>query len=218
MWLSPSKPSSQSLLRQGERSDLWKCADVVATRWVSIPSSSGRAFGPPKVSTRSWRKRVSIPSSSGRAFGQGARQEAAVQARLNPFFVRASVRTRGDGDGRRHHGESQSLLRQGERSDNDCPVLKSTAAGLNPFFVRASVRTDRCRQQTHYQRVAVRHVQPHRVPQSQPPSPALRLLGCQRALVTTRNGCRWRAGFYHRPPAPCRSTPDTLGCRRGAGR
>ena len=160
---------------------------------VSIPSSSGQAFGQ-RTETRHVRKvEVSIPSSSGQAFGR--------VRYLGRQTVQVSI-------------PSSSGQAFGHERREDFSWIRR----LNPFFVRAGVRTDRCRERTHYQRVAWRHVQPHGVPQSQPPSPALRLLGCQRALVTTRSGCRWRAGFYHRPPAPRRSTLGTLGCRRSAGR
>ena len=60
---------------------------------VLIPSSSGRAFGPRARGGRPGRVRVLIPSSSGRAFGHGRVAYLYRAASLNPFFIRAGVRT-----------------------------------------------------------------------------------------------------------------------------
>ena len=63
-------------------------------RPVLIPSSSGQAFGPMRQRSTTRRNQVLIPSSSGQAFGLGRPRREHPALRLNPFFVRASVRTR----------------------------------------------------------------------------------------------------------------------------
>ena len=134
----PLTSASQSLLRQGARSDDAAAAAADAATYVSIPSSSGRTFGLLKM------------------------LKSAQDAGLNPFFVRAHVRTqRCASESVRSHA-SQSLLRQGARSDsnntrnamNRAAVSIPSSSGrtfgrrrrrrrrrLNPFFVRAHVRT-----------------------------------------------------------------------------
>ena len=85
---------SQSLLRQGARSDARTHGRTRGGKQVSIPSSSGRTFGRPEAEVDERCTEVSIPSSSGRTFGRRTRR------------TKSSM-----------WAASQSLLRQGARSD-----------------------------------------------------------------------------------------------------
>jgi len=64
---------------------------------VLIPSSSGQQFGhrPGPRGRAPPRGRVLIPSSSGQQFGHGvaAERPSETRAGLNPFFIRAAIRT-----------------------------------------------------------------------------------------------------------------------------
>ena len=90
---SERNAASQSLLRQGKRSDTFYISSEINEAIVSIPSSSGQAFGRPALVVRRPSGLVSIPSSSGQAFGPEYQGELLI------------ILT------------SQSLLRQGKRSD-----------------------------------------------------------------------------------------------------
>ena len=102
-------------VRAHVRTDAFKT--FLAKYDVSIPSSSGRTFGP----ARFWPSTDAPRSQS--LLRQGARSDSAnvrqilrLVPRLNPFFVRAHVRTAMYG-GTLFWVTSQSLLRQGARSD-----------------------------------------------------------------------------------------------------
>ena len=116
---------SQSLLRQGERSDDASAVAEAACNAVSIPSSSGRAFGRSKMRFSRGRSRSQSLLRQGERSDTSARRSSSPGcSSLNPFFVRASVRTNMAGWSNANLS-SQSLLRQGERSDR--PVSRTNA-------------------------------------------------------------------------------------------
>ena len=109
---------------------------------VSIPSSSGRTFGHGICLS----KPPAMPSLNPFFVRAHVRTDYVLQYAhrfysLNPFFVRAHVRTTYGMRLSATEDGSQSLLRQGARSDHAGQVKVERAAGLNPFFVRAHVRT-----------------------------------------------------------------------------
>ena len=84
--------------------------------WVLIPSSSGHVFELPAGRSDA-RHCVLIPSSSGHVFEHHPLLQAFLaDLGLNPFFIRACVRT--------------------ARLTSFSPAIR-----LNPFFIRACVRT-----------------------------------------------------------------------------
>ena len=187
------------------------------SRTVSIPYSSGQAFGPNNFANADVRalsqslirqgkrsdrratlkcstvRRVSIPYSSGQAFG-----------RVKGLPEREAL-------------ESQSLIRQGKRSDlykvgNGRLVVVSIPYSSGQVFGQTGVDNER---NINALRKAVCGHAVFHWPASVRRS---RDVDCQRAPVTTRTGCRWRAGSYHRRRALRRSTPGTPARRRSGGR
>jgi len=108
---------------------------------VSIPLISGHQSGRPRPAWPVGRGLVSIPLISGHQSGHGETDKPLATARLNPFDIRASVRTAGALRGHCRFGVSIPLI-SGHQSGH--AVLEKAAKdilGLNPFDIRASVRT-----------------------------------------------------------------------------
>ena len=112
---------------------------------VLIPSSSGQESEPSGNVARVVMDEVLIPSSSGQESEHGYPRDGGASLRgLNPFFIRARVRT----DHLHAHDARRAVLipsssgQESERSRRPRP--RPHCGRLNPFFIRARVRTPAC--------------------------------------------------------------------------
>ena len=113
---------------------------------VLIPFRSGHQSGRRQPLQLPFNNQVLIPFRSGHQSGRPLRQLPRWKPRLNPFQIRASVRTQV------HTWAVEYWVvlipfRSGHQSGPPHPGARRPLGGLNPFQIRASVRTLREQQQ-----------------------------------------------------------------------
>ena len=107
---------------------------------VLIPLISGQLFGRPLLSC-DLRGLVLIPLISGQLFGHTTAMPWQEAAGLNPFDIRATVRTFSPGRSTRTGSLNPFDIRATVRTQ--CRAGRRRTRSLNPFDIRATVRTTR---------------------------------------------------------------------------